>query len=115
MQSLNSDDYRLTFRSPRGCMEPNCSLLVGIATNAGDPGFLDFYISGEIRSWAAVGFSPSRSMVGMREGGRERRGERKEGERGRDGEREGGKGERRRRERSVNEGGRERGGGRRGV
>ncbi len=43
---------------------PDCKLLVAIDTNAGDPNYLDFYISAQTQSWAAVGFSQTRSMVG---------------------------------------------------
>lgn len=65
MQSLNTADYRLTFSTPRGCILPNCTVYVGINPNAGDPTYLDFYVTGQAQSWAAVGFSESRNMVSM--------------------------------------------------
>ena len=63
MQSLIPGDYRLTFSTPLGCVLPDCTVYVGIGTNAGDPAYLDFYVTGRTALWAAVGFSKSRNMV----------------------------------------------------
>ena len=64
-QIRNIEDYRLTFRQPPGCQLANCSVVVGIDTNTGDPTVLDIAMQGVAGGWLAVGFSPSQSMVSL--------------------------------------------------
>ena len=52
------------FKTPvNDCEVSDCTVYVGIAVNAGNSSFLDFYIEGDATAWVAVGFSTSPSMV----------------------------------------------------
>ena len=63
-QVRNPEDYRLTFRTPPGCIVSNCTSFVGIDVNTGNDGVLDIYMEGQALGWVAVGFTkPNSNMV----------------------------------------------------
>ncbi len=59
------DEYRFVHSHPEGCSRADCNVFIGIDTNTGDDGFLDIYMEGTAAGWVAVGFSETRSMVGI--------------------------------------------------
>lgn len=63
LQIRDPEQYRLTFRTPDGCIVSNCTTFIGIDTNTGDSGVLDIYMEGEALGWVAVGFTETRNMV----------------------------------------------------
>ena len=62
-QVRNPEDYRLTFRTPPGCIVSNCTSFVGIDINTGNDGVLDIYMEGQALGWVAVGFTETPDMV----------------------------------------------------
>ena len=65
MQVTAPEEYRLTFRDPPDCVPSQCQVFVGVDTNSGNSGYLDFYLEGEANGWVAVGFSATPSMVSI--------------------------------------------------
>ena len=56
-------DYDLIFRDPANCSPGQCTIFVGIDTNAGNSDYLDIYMEGESQGWVAVGFTATPNMV----------------------------------------------------
>ena len=63
LQVRNAADYRLRRHIPSGCDPDSCDYFMGVDTNSGNSSYLDFYLTGEIDGWVAVGFSLTQSMV----------------------------------------------------